>query len=88
MISSANTVQQLVVSIDDASLVKSIKNAISLLKGVSSVKEQKPKVKMTEKEFFQKLDDSIESARKGKITRMRSNESGKEFLDRVLCHTK
>lgn len=88
MISSADTVQQLVVDIDDVSLVKSIKQAISLLKGVSSVKVNKPKVKMSQQEFFQKLDESIESAKSGKVVRMKANESGKEFLDRVLCLTK
>ncbi|OWV02506.1 MULTISPECIES: hypothetical protein [unclassified Fibrobacter] len=88
MITSANAVQQLVVDVEDASLLKSIKQAISMLKGVSSVTVNKPKVRMTQQEFFKKLDDSVASAKRGRTVRMLSNESGQEFLDRILCHTK
>ena len=87
MITVSKKKRQLIVDIEDGSLLKSIKQAISLLKGVSSVKESEP-IKMTEKQFFQKLDDSIASMQKGKPVRMKQNESGKEFLERILCLTK
>lgn len=43
---------------------------------------------MTEKEFFAKLDESIASAENGNSDEMGANESGEEFLERILCCTK
>ena len=40
---------------------------------------------MTEKEFFAKLDESIASAENGNCDEMGANESGEEFLKRILC---
>ncbi len=79
---------RLIVDIDEPSLLNSIKKAILLLKGVSAVNVKQPKVKMTENEFFSKLDLSVASPKKGKSIRMRQNESGMEFINRLLCATK
>lgn len=79
---------KLIVDIDEHALLSSIKKAILLLKGVSAVNVKQPKVKMTETEFFSKLDSSVASTKKGKSIRMRQNESGMEFINRLLCTTK
>ncbi len=79
---------RLIVDIDEPALLSSIKKAILLLKGVSAVNVKQPKVKMTENEFFSKLDLSVASQKKGKSIRMRQNESGMEFINRLLCPTK
>lgn len=41
-----------------------------------------------EKEFFAKLDESIASMNQGSCDVMESDESGAEFLERILCRTK
>ena len=88
MIATTVTEPQLIVNVSDTSMLKALKNAILLLKGVSSVKECLPKTEMTEKEFFAKLDESIASAENGNSDEMGANESGEEFLERILCCTK
>lgn len=55
---------RLIVDIDEPALLSSIKKAILLLKGVSAVNVKQPKVKMTENEFFSKLDLSVASQKK------------------------
>ena len=88
MIATTMNEPQLIVSVSDASMLKSLKNAILLLKGVNSVKEIHPKTEMSEKEFFAKLDKSIASMENGICDEMDVNESGAEFLNRILCRTK
>ena len=88
MIATTAAEPQLIVKVRDSSMLKSLKSAILLLKGVSSVKECLPKTEMSEKEFFSKLDKSIASARNGKCDEMGSDESGAKFLERILCRTK
>ncbi len=88
MIATTVTEPQLIVNVSDSSMLKSLKEAILLLKGVSSVKECLPKTEMNEKEFFAKLDKSIASMEQGTCDEMGSDESGAEFLKRILCRTK
>jgi hypothetical protein len=88
MIATTATEPQLIVNVSDSSMLKSLKDAILLLKGVSSVKECLPKTEMNEKEFFAKLDESIASMNHGSCDVMESDESGAEFLERILCRTK
>ncbi|MBQ3839220.1 MAG: hypothetical protein II819_04630 [Fibrobacter sp.] len=88
MIATTVTEPQLVVNVSDASLMKSLKNAILLLKGVSSVRECLPKTEMSKKEFFAKLDKSIASMENGACEEMGSTESGADFLERIICRTK
>ena len=88
MIATTMNEPQLIVSVSDASMLKSLKSAILLLKGVDSVKEIHPKMEMNEKEFFAKLDKSIASMESGVCDEMKANESGAEFLNRILCRTK
>ncbi len=88
MIATTMNEPQLIVSVSDASMLKSLKNAILLLKGVDSVKEMRPRTGMSKKEFFAKLDRSIASMENGTCDEMGANESGAEFLNRILCRTK
>lgn len=47
--------------------------------------EKEAKVKMSEEEFYAKLDRSIESAKCGRTTAMRDGETTDQFIDRILC---
>jgi hypothetical protein len=88
MIATTVTEPELIVKVNDASMLKALKNAILLLKGVASVKECLPKTEMSEKEFFARLDESIASVKDGSCDEMGTDESGAEFLERILCRTK
>ncbi len=88
MIATTINESQLIVSVSDSSKIKSLKKAILLLKGVDSVKEVRPKIEMSEKKFFAKLDKSIASMENGVCDEMGETESGAEFLNRILCRTK
>ena len=61
---------QLLVSISDLSMVNDIKKAISMLKGVTTVKKQKTKPRLYDSETGEYLNDEtmqvIEDALKGK----------------------
>lgn len=60
---------QLLVSISDVSMMKDIKKAISMVKGVTKVKAQKPKLRLYDPETGKYLNDKtikvIEDAHKG-----------------------
>lgn len=85
---SAPTKPQLIVDVENVSMLKALKQAILLLKGVSSVKEYRSDEEMTESEFFAKLDESLKSGKNGKCVEMNDSETGAAFLDRILCDTK
>ena len=61
---------QLLVTISDLSMVNDIKKAISMLKGVTTVKKQKPRPRLYDPETGEYLNDEtmkvIEDALKGK----------------------
>lgn len=69
----------------DASMKRAIKQILKQLKGVMSVKETTPKIKMTEKEYYEMLDHSIEQANNGKTIAMNENESVDDYLNRLIC---
>lgn len=69
----------------DASMKRAIKQILKQLKGVMSVKETTPKIKMTEKEYYAMLDHSIEQANNGKTIAMNENESVDDYLNRLIC---
>ena len=52
---------------------------------IDITRQMTPKVKMTEKEFYEKLDHSIESARAGHVIKQQDGESEDQFIDRLLC---
>lgn len=63
---------------------KSVQQALAkrMIESMSARKE--PKVKMTEDEFYAKLDKSIESTPTGPIYTMGETESGQDFINRML----
>lgn len=64
---------------------KSVRRALAKRLNESIEAEKAPKVKMTEEEFYAKIDRSLESAKNGNVIRMRDNETPSQFLDRMLC---
>lgn len=40
---------------------------------------------MSEKEFYEKLDRSIQEAKDGKVIRQKDGEKIDDFIDRMLC---
>ncbi|MBR6032929.1 MAG: hypothetical protein IKP36_13395 [Bacteroidaceae bacterium] len=47
-------------------------------------KPQEPKIEMTEKEFYAKLDHSIATSSEDTMSVMLPSESGQQFLNRIL----
>jgi len=64
---------------------KSVRHVLAKRLNASIEAEKEPKVKMTEAEFYAKLDRSIESARKGNTIAMEEGETTDQFIDRLLC---
>lgn len=42
-------------------------------------------VVMSEKEFYEKLDRSLQQAKEGKVVRQQDGESVEDFVNRMLC---
>ena len=77
------------VMLEDTSAVKTILALLKQLKGVHSVKAGKveeSKVQMTEKEFYAKLDKSIASSDESTMMVMVTEESGAQFINRMLAN--
>lgn len=64
---------------------KSVQLALAKRLNASIDSEKTPKVKMSEDEFYAKLDKSIESAKAGNVIAMKDGESTDQFIDRLLC---
>ncbi|MCQ2196500.1 MAG: hypothetical protein MJZ60_03140 [Bacteroidaceae bacterium] len=64
---------------------KTVKRTLAKRLEESLKTECKPKVKMTEEEFFAKLDESIASAKAGNRIAMNEGETTDQFVDRLLC---
>ncbi|MCQ2335383.1 MAG: hypothetical protein MJZ89_06050 [Paludibacteraceae bacterium] len=80
------TIGQMTIEMDDPAVFNVIKSFVRQLKGVTSVKvTQKPKAKMTEEEFYAKIDRARKSAEAGHVYRQKDGESIDEFVDRLLC---
>ena len=75
---------QIVLNIDDASLVSSLKQILGAIKGVTIVNPLKKKkddpTTFSEEEFFARIDEARKSIAEGKGTSV----SGKEELDSLL----
>lgn len=86
MTTSTSDIQtaQFTISVD-ASMKRAIKQALKQLKGVMSVKETTPKCRMTEKQYYEMLDHSIEQANNGETIAMNEGESVEQFLNRLVC---
>ncbi|MDO4823225.1 MAG: hypothetical protein Q4A08_03530 [Bacteroidales bacterium] len=64
---------------------KSVQRALAKRLNAFIKAEEKAKVKMTEKEFYAKLDESIASAKAGNTIAMKDGETTDQFIDRLLC---
>ena len=60
-----NQQSQLIVTVDDISLVKKISQAVRLLKGVTSVSVSKPKINILRSESYKA---GVEDIKKGNVT--------------------
>lgn len=66
-----NNQSQLIVTIDDISLVKKISQAVKLIKGVSSVSVSKPQTNILQSESYKA---GIEDIKKGNVTTYSSSD--------------
>lgn len=64
---------------------KSVQKALAQRLNTILEAENEPKVKMTKEEFYAKLDRSIASANAGNTIAMRDDETGEEFINRLLA---
>lgn len=76
---------QFVVNVDNPTILKTIKSLVKQLKGVNSIKEVTPKVKMSEAEFYEKIEAASRSAAAGHVYRQQEGESINNFVNRLLC---
>lgn len=76
---------QLLVDIEDTSVLRAIKTAIKQLKGVGSIKEIKPRVKMSEAEFCDMIKKSAQSVRLDGANQKRENESVQDYVNRLIA---
>lgn len=76
---------QIVVDIEDRTMLRSLKMIIKQLKGVVAVKEVAPKTIYSEKEFIAKIERSKKSAEGGRVFSQAEGESINDFIDRLLC---
>ena len=60
-----NEQSQLIVTVDDISLVKKISQAVRLIKGVTSVSVSKPKINILQSESYKA---GVEDIKKGNVT--------------------
>lgn len=67
---------------------KSVRIALAKRLNASIAEEKKAKVKMTEKEFYEKLEKSAASTASGPIYTMGENETGEQFINRLLSSAK
>ena len=76
---------QINITLEDVNVLAYVKTLLKQMKGVRSVKVSAlPKVSMTEEEYYQKIDHSIANAKEGQRYAMNPNESGAEFLQRLV----
>lgn len=75
---------QITVNIEDASMLKEIKHAISMIRGVVSI-EKSPAMKSYEQALLQtKMERGIQDIREGRGICRKEGESTEEFFER-LC---
>lgn len=67
---------------------KSVQIALAKRLNAKLEEDKRAKVKMTEEEFYAKLDNSIASTADGPMFTMRENESGADFINRLLSDHK
>lgn len=74
------------IEMDNPSVFRTVKTLLRQIKGVSTVKvTQKPRVKMTEEEFYAKIDAARQNAESGNVFAQRDGECINDFINRMLC---
>lgn len=63
---------------------KSVRKALAERLNESLKTENSPKVKMSEEEFYVMLEESIKSTETGPVFTKGQNESGEDFINRLL----
>lgn len=67
---------------------KSVQKALSKKLNEKLEQDKRAKVKMSEEEFYAKLDKSLASTTTGPTYTMGENESGEDFINRLLSNHK
>lgn len=76
---------QLNITMDDIQTLSYIKTLLKQMKGVRSIRiSNVPKAKMTQAEFYAKIDSSLANTKKDTCCVMAPNESGEQFIKRML----
>mgnify|MGYP003300811353 CR=1 FL=1 len=83
---TASTLDALWILIQSQS--KSVQRALSKKLNEKFEQERRAKVKMSEQEFYAKLDKSLASTAAGPIYTMEEDESGEDFINRLLSNSK
>ena len=79
-------VASLDITVENPAVLTYIKTLLKQMKGVRSVKvTRKPKIEMTEEEYRTKIENSASQFDEGKYVAMNPDESGMDFINRVLC---
>lgn len=75
---------QLELNVEDPAVVKTIKTLVRHMKGVMSVKEVKPRIKMTEAEFYNMIEQSAKTVRMDGANMKMADESMSEYVNRLI----
>lgn len=75
---------QFVVNVDSPAILRTIKSVLRQLKGVNSVKEVTPKVKMSETKFYDMIDHSAKTVRPDGVNMKRQDETMSEYVNRLI----
>lgn len=76
---------QFIVDVESPAILKTIKQLLKQLKGVNSVKEVKPKVKMSEAEFYDMIEKSAKTVRSDGANMKRPNESMSDYVNQLIA---
>lgn len=75
---------RLELNVEDPAIVKTIKTLVRSMKGVMSVKEVKPRVKMSETEFYDMIEQSAKTVRTDSVNMKKLDESMSDYVYRLI----
>jgi len=74
------------ITMDDSNVMPYIKTLLKQLKGVRSVRVvQKPTVEIPKEDYLAAIEESAKQIEEGKCVSMKTDESGEDFIKRLLC---
>lgn len=74
------------ITMEDSNVMPYIKTLLKQLKGVRSVKVvQKPAVEISKEVYLAAIEESAKQIDEGKCISMKPDESGEDFIKRLLC---